>query len=222
MFRNLARAVALVAATLSLARAGETGVAARVNGVAIEAERLQRYFEDYLAEKGRNVAAIRSPTVYKSLYREALDRLVEAELLWQEAKRRKIAVGTGEVDAALDEVRAAFRRPGAFERRLESGGYTPESYREYLRRQLAIRKLVQEDVVARVSVGDGEVHAFYEANRERFVRPAQDGGAATAVPEREARDAIRERLLAEKARDALARKVQALRERGKVEILAVR
>jgi parvulin-like peptidyl-prolyl isomerase len=219
MFRNLARVLALVAATLSLARAGETGVAARVNGVPIEAERLQRYFEDFLAEKGRNVAAIRSPTVYETLYREALDKLIEAELLWQEAQRKKIAVAPAELDAAVAEVRAGFKRPGAFERRLERGGFTVESYRAWVHRQLAIRKLVQREIVARVSVSDAEVHAYYEANQERFARPAQDGGA---VPEREAREAIRQTLHAEKARETLARKVQALRERGSVEIVAAR
>jgi peptidyl-prolyl cis-trans isomerase C len=219
MFRNLARAVALVAATLSLARAGETGVAARVNGVAIEAERLQRYFEDYLAEKGRNVAAIRSPTVYHQLHREALDELIAAELLWQEARRKKIAVASAEIDAAVADVRAGFKKPGSFERRLERGGFTEESYRAYVEKQLAIRKLVQREVVARVSVSDAEVHAYYEANPDRFVRPPPEGGA---VPEREAREAIRQTLHAEKARETLARKIQALRERGSVEIVAAR
>lgn len=220
MLRTVFRACLLLAATASVAGALEPGVAARVNGVAIGTERLQRYFEDYLVEQGRNVAAIRSPTVYKTLYREALDRLIETELLWQEAQRRKIAVPEAEVAAALQEVRAAFKRPGAFERRLETGGFTAESYRQYLRTQLAIRRLVQEDVVAKLSVGDAEVHAYYEANPEEFVRPEKDGGGR--VPEAEVRDAIRAQLFGEKAREALARKVQGLRERGKVEILAAR
>lgn len=218
MLRIAARALAVVAAAASLARAGETGVAARVNGVAIQAQRLQGYFEDHLAEQGRNVAAIRSPTVYRQLRREALDRLIEAELLWQEAQRKGIAPTPAEVAAALQEVRAAFERPGAFERRLERSGFTEESYAHDLHEQLAIRKLVQEEVVAGVAVSDAEVRAFYDANPGRFARPAEDGGGT--VPEREAREAIRETLRAEKARDALARKVRALRARGRVEILA--
>jgi hypothetical protein len=137
----------------------EPGVAARVNGVAITTERLDRYFEDFLAESGRNVAAIRSPTAYRALREQALDRLVEAELLWQEAQRRRRLATRAEVDAALAEVRAGFKRPGAFEARLSRGGFTPASYAEYLRVQLSIRHLVQEEIVAGVKPSAAELAA---------------------------------------------------------------
>lgn len=149
------------------------GVAALVNGVPIRAERFERYFEDFLAEKGRSVAAIRSPTAYNALQREALDKLVDTELLWQEAKRRKVLASQAEVDAALAEVKAGFKAPAAFERRLERGGFTAASYVEYLRQQLSIRKLVQQRVVSRLSVRDAEVRAHYDANPERFTRPEE-------------------------------------------------
>jgi hypothetical protein len=160
------------------AAAGETGVAARVNGVVIGAERAQRFFEDYLAEKGRNVAAIRSPTAYETLWKESLARLVEAELLWQEAQRHGLSATKADVDAALAGIRASFPTPGAFERRLERAGFTAESYEEYLRRQLSIRRLVQERIAANLS-----------------------------APE---------------ARDALAREIEALRQRARIEIPGAR
>lgn len=216
MLRSALRACTLVATCLSVALAGETGLAARVNGVGIEAERLQRYFEDYLAERGRSAAGIRSPATYAALHREALEKLIEAELLWQEARRRGVLASKAEVDAALAQVRSGFAAPGAFERRLERGGFTAETYERYLHQQLSIRKLVQKDVVARVSVSDAEVHAYYQANPERFAREAQAGGGR--IPEAEVRKTIREALLAEKAQEALARKVQRLREHGKIEI----
>jgi hypothetical protein len=220
MIRSALRACTLLAACLSTALAGETGVAARVNGVAIEAERLQRYFEDMLAERGRSPAAIRSPSAYAALHREALEKLIEAELLWQEARRRNLLASKAEVERALGQARAGFAAPGAFERRLERGGFTAQSYERYLHQQLSIRKLVQEEVVARVSVSEAEVHAFYQANPERFARAAQAGGGR--VPEAEVRGAIRQSLLAEKAQEALARKVQRLREASTVEIVGPR
>ncbi len=204
------------------ASADPSRVAARVNGVVIAAERAERWFEDYLQEKGRHVASIRSPAAYESLYREALEKLVEAELLWQEADRRKIHASKAEVDAAIAEVRASFKAPGAFERRLERSGFTEESYAEYLRRQLSIRKLVQRDVVRKASVSDAEVHAHYVENAARFTRPGKGEGEREQIPESEVRDRIREALLAEKAQAALDRKVQELRERGRVEIVSSR
>jgi len=173
MSRNVLFALAVLAAAPPAARAAEQGVAARVNGVAIRTERVERYFEDFLAEKGRNVAAIRSPAAYEALRRQALDKLIEAELLWQEAQKRKVVASKAEVDAALAEVRAGFKQPGAFERRLERGGFTLDGYAEYMRQQVSIRKLVQKEVVARVSVSDADVHAYFEANPGRFTRPEE-------------------------------------------------
>jgi peptidyl-prolyl cis-trans isomerase C len=172
MARRLVVALSLLAA-FPAARADDSLVAVRVNGVAIGRERVERYFEDYLAEKGRSVAGIRSPAAYEGLYREALEKLVEAELLWQEAERRKLVAPRAEVDAALAEVRAGFKTAEAFRSRLERGGFTEATYADYLRKQLSIRKLVQKEIVARVEVRDDEVHEFYEANPARFTRPEQ-------------------------------------------------
>ena len=220
---TVAAALALTLAVLPPgASTDPSRVAARVNGVAIGAERAERWFEDYLAEKGRSVAAIRSPAAYQNLYREALEKLVEAELLWQEAQRRKTVASQAEVDAALAEVRAGFKAPFAFERRLERSGFTEASYAEYLRRQLSIRKLVQRDVLRSLSVSDAEVHAYYRANAARFTRPPRGGGEREQVPEAEVRETIREALFAEKAQAGLERKVRMLRERGRVEIVLTR
>lgn len=167
----------LVALALATAVPGPSAddalVAARVNGVPIARERAERYFEDYLVEKGRNVAAIRSPTAYEGLYREALEKLVEAELLWQEAQKRRVLATKADVEAAMAEVRAGFKTPDAYRLRLERGGFTEATYAEYLRKQLSIRELVQKEVVAHVSVPEAAVHAYYEANPARFTRPEQ-------------------------------------------------
>jgi hypothetical protein len=210
-------ALALAAALLALAAAPpaaplEPGVAARVNGVAISTERLDRYFEDFLAESGRNVAAIRSPAAYKALRQQALERLVETELLWQESQRRRRLATRAEVDAALAEVRASFKRPGAFEQRLSRGGFTEASYAEWLRVQLSIRRLVQEEIVPRVKVTDADVDTARE--EARVTRPD--------LPEEQANRLARERAAQQKAEAALAERIQALRAQATIELARTR
>lgn len=204
--------LALLAAVPSLARADAPGVVARVDGVPITEERLERFFEDYLAERGRGAAAIPAPEAHAALRRQALERLIDAELLWQEARRREISASDAEVSAALAEVRGGFLAPGGFERRLARSGFTAESYAEYLRRQLAIRKLVQREVVARIAVDDAEIEAYLRGDAARLARTEGEGGAAGV------RDAVRHMLAARKAREALARRVEALRARSRIEI----
>jgi hypothetical protein len=208
----LAAALVALAVTAPVPRALEPGVAARVNGVAITSERLDRYFEDFLADAGRNVAAIRSPKAYEGLRRQALERLVDTELLWQEAQRRRIGATRPEAEAALAEVRAGFKRPGAFEARLSRGGFTEASYIEWLRVQLSIRRLVQEEIVARVTVTAAEEDAARE--EVRASRPD--------LPEAEARRAAHEQALAQKAQETLAARIRGLREVAVLELPGTR
>jgi hypothetical protein len=81
--------------------------AARVNGVEIGLMRLERYFSEYLDAQGRAVTSIRNPGLYKRLRDQALDELIDKELLWQEAQRQGIAVSDEHVSAQVGEIEAA-------------------------------------------------------------------------------------------------------------------
>ena len=64
--------------------------AARVNGVEIGLMRLERYFSEYLDAQGRAVTSIRNPGLYKRLRDQALDELIDKELLWQERNAKAL------------------------------------------------------------------------------------------------------------------------------------
>jgi parvulin-like peptidyl-prolyl isomerase len=142
-----------------------------VNGVVITAERLERYQEE--AVGGRDAASISNPGRFKRLKREALDQLIEQELLWQEARRADAVAPQAEVDAALAQLRTRFPSEAEFTRRLERAGFTARTYEEYLRRLLSISRLVERDVAQRLEVTDDEVHAAYAADPMRFARPEE-------------------------------------------------
>jgi len=202
--------VAAALALPDLASAQVTGLAARVNGRPITNERLERFFEEYAAEKGRNVAAIRQPDTFKRLKREALEALVEQEVLYQEAERRRLTATEAEAEQAVAVLRAQFTKPGSFGRRLQRGGFDERSYREYVRRQLSIRRVLDQEVAAAgLGVSDEEARGFYRSRPDLFVEPEQvrvrhilrsvEPGAGKA-----GRD--RARRAAEKAREAALRR----------------
>lgn len=148
------------------------GVAARVNGQPIMAERLERGFEEYLREKRINIGALRSPQRAKTLKREVLDLLIEQELLWQEAQRQRLVAGDDEAARALAELRSRYSDGTSFAARLSTEGYTEAGYTEHLRRLLSARKLLDR-LEAAVVVDDAQVAAFYRRHAERFVQPEQ-------------------------------------------------
>jgi peptidyl-prolyl cis-trans isomerase SurA len=181
---------------------------ARVNGVAIDRAQLDRAFADHAARKGRNVAAIQSPNAFRQLMREALDLLVDEELLAQEAVRRGHHPSAEEVARAVAEARARLTGPAQFEIMLERDGLTEATFADRLAREVAVDRLVTREIAPGLEVADAEVHAWYVANR-----------ASVGQPEEAAREVIRQRLLAGKTRAAVRARVEALRRAATIEIL---
>lgn len=184
--------------------------AARVNGVEIETMRLERYFSEYLDAQGRAVASIRNPNLYQRLRDQALNELIDKELLWQEAQRRGIAISDEQVSAHVGEVEAALGSPAIFERRLAEAGFDRAQYNEYTRRELAAQQ-VYAQLSAVAAPSQAEVEAFYDASLETLqgVQKQNDEPSvireqglvqarATLIGQREAqaRQSVRQRLRA--------------------------
>ncbi len=209
--------IVLLCLLLVMAKASWADVpAARVNGVEIGLTRLERYFSEYLAAQGRAVTSIRNPGLYKRLRDQALNELIDKELLWQEARRQGIAISDAQVSAHVGEVEAAFGSPAVFERRLAEAGFDRAQYTEYTRQDMAAQQ-----VYAQLSAVDApspaEVRAFYDANRETL-QGAQNQSDNPSVIHEQGLVLARASLIGE--REAQARKSvrQRLRDSAKVEI----
>jgi hypothetical protein len=194
-----------------LVLAGETGTAARVNGADISNFRLERHFADYLKIQGRQVGAIRSPMAYKRLKREALQQLIDKELLWQEAGRRGLAVADDEVTASIDELKAAFPDIQAFARALEDAGFDEAGYRDYLRQELAASRML--DQLAEVAQPtEEEVRSAY-AELKPQLDPAMDEARGMVL--------VRQYLTGQRMAQGREAALEKLRQQGRVEVLVV-
>ncbi|WP_248920159.1 SurA N-terminal domain-containing protein [Pseudomonas entomophila] len=188
---------------------------ARVNGVEIGALRLERYFTEYLQAQGRAVASIRNPNLYQRLREQALDELIDKELLWQEARRQGIVIDDEQVRARIADIEAAFGSPAVFARRLEEAGFDHDRFADYTRHEMAA-----QEAFARLTVVDepsaAEIAAFQHANRQRLqgMQNQSDTTSVLSEPDpRLARDALVAKLQGQ-ARQAVR---QRLRESATVE-----
>ena len=105
----------------------------------------------------------------------ALDKLVDEALLRQKAEALKIKVYERELEAGVGEIRKRFSRSpdgaqlstekaeAAFRGELKREGVTMEEFRERIRKQLMVQKLVQDAVKARVKMpSEAEVKAYFD------------------------------------------------------------
>ncbi|MGF6393791.1 SurA N-terminal domain-containing protein [Pseudomonas plecoglossicida] len=156
--------------------------AARVNGVDIGVMRLERYFSEYLEAQGRALSSIRNPTLYKRLRDQALDELIDKELLWQEAQRRGIVVSDEQVSAQVGELEAAFGSPALFEQRLADAGFDRAAYADYLRHEMAAQQAFAQ-LSAVDAPSQAEVEAFYQANQQRLQGTSNQSDSPSVIRE---------------------------------------
>ncbi|MDH4585421.1 hypothetical protein E8F20_26580 [Pseudomonas sp. BN415] len=194
-----------------LALAGETGIAARVNGTDISNFRLERHFADYLKIQGRQVGAIRSPKAYKRLKREALQQLIDKELLWQEAGRLGVTVSDEEIAGSLAEMKAAFPDTQGFSRALEEAGFDESGYRDYLHHELVASRVL-DALAATTPPAESEVQAAFESLKPQL-DPAMDEARAKAL--------VRQYLTGQRMAQGRELALEKLREKGRVEVLVV-
>jgi parvulin-like peptidyl-prolyl isomerase len=204
-FPRIARRVALVAtvALAAVASAQGTGIpVATVNGVIITQAKLQTSLDAFMRQRRTGAGGVFDPDHYNKTRKRVLDVLIAQELLWQQASERGLVADDEEVQEELARVRAGYRTEGKFLAKIREGGFDEAGYAEDVKRRLSVRKLIAADIAPAVSVSDAEVHEFYTANPERFVRPeevharhilvkvAEDADEATRQAARKRIDAI--------------------------------
>jgi len=148
------------------------GIAARVNGVEISNERFDAFYQEYRRPYGINVAG-RGDHLQRltKLRREAMDLMVEQELIRQAAEKQGIQVTADEIDAAVAEISEPFKTPEEFARRIQSEGFTEESYRKHVERMLAAKQYLDGIRAAVPAVSDEQLETYYRDNEVRLTLP---------------------------------------------------
>lgn len=170
---QLVLAAALCVAASTGAEASDADTAAQVNDAVITRQRVQHSVEALMQAKRLNYGGVTHPAQYKHLQRQVLDELIGQELLWQEANRQGYAATGAEVDQTVEQMRKRFSSEEAYLTDLRQGGFTPESFRDDLSRQIAVRHFIEETLVKRVAVSEGEIHEAYAANQAQLIQPEQ-------------------------------------------------
>jgi hypothetical protein len=122
------------------------GSAAIVNGQPITWAQLEIAVQAYMDETGTSIQGIRQPKRFERIQRQALDLIIEQELLLQEAKVRGVTVKQSEMDASVLTVQTRYKSREEFVTRLHITGQTEEGLRKEFRRKLMLQNLIQDEI----------------------------------------------------------------------------
>ncbi|MFB3915349.1 MAG: peptidyl-prolyl cis-trans isomerase [Terriglobales bacterium] len=108
-------------------------------------------------------------SIEPEIRRGALEMIIFDELLFQEAKRRKLTIAPARLAKAESDFRKQFSSPSEFRRylQLDMGG-SQARLREKIRRTLLIDQMYKTEISAKSKVSLAELKAYYAKNGKHY------------------------------------------------------
>jgi peptidyl-prolyl cis-trans isomerase SurA len=134
-----------------------------VNGKEIKRDEVEKYYRTQVNAEGQQ------PSVEEALYLKlnVLDQLINYEILVERAKKLNCEATDGEVEDKFTEQKSPFTEE-EFQRQLKERGMTVDDLKSDIRRQLSIQKLMNREVVSKITITDQDVTDFYNTNKSQF------------------------------------------------------
>jgi peptidyl-prolyl cis-trans isomerase SurA len=152
-----------LAVSCNRASAPSEGVWATVNDQPITRADTEKYYRARLTGQ----TAPPSQDEALSLMLSVLDELINNEVLVQRARQTGVEATDGEVEDKFTEFKSPYTEE-EFQRQLKVRNYTVDDLRNDIRQQVSIQKVINHEVVAKITITDQDVQDFYNQNRAQF------------------------------------------------------
>jgi peptidyl-prolyl cis-trans isomerase SurA len=153
----------LLTVSCNRASAPAEGVWATVNDQPITREDTEKYYRARLA--GQTTPPSQDEAL--SLMLSVLDELINNEVLIQRARQTGVEATDGEVEDKFTEAKSPYTED-AFQRQLKESDMTVDDLRRSIRQQVSVQKLINREIIAKISPTDQDVTDFYNENRAQF------------------------------------------------------
>jgi peptidyl-prolyl cis-trans isomerase C len=110
-------------------------------------------------------------TAKPEIHRQAMDKLILEELLYQEAKRRHLVVPEAKYQKGIQDLRKSFKSEQSYKAAVTKKYGSMAAFDIHLRRTLLINQLWDGEVKSRAIVTELDARNYYQKNPARFVRP---------------------------------------------------
>ncbi|MGV7221220.1 MAG: peptidylprolyl isomerase [Nitrospinales bacterium] len=112
------------------------------------------------------------PDTFLWLKNQVLNNLIQDSLLIQEAKIKNIKISDEEFQKVLNDFRSGYQE-GQFQRTLEIEEINEEEWKNRLRNNLIIKKLIRKVVHSRISVSEEDLRKYFDEHLEDFNKAEQ-------------------------------------------------
>jgi peptidyl-prolyl cis-trans isomerase C len=167
--RGLAVALLLVCGPPAHAGPLPKEAAASVNGVVVPRKALLDVVQAVIAQ----LDDLPDTATTEKYRRQALDSLIDFELLYQDGQARNLTVTPGDIATEVKQTEKSFPSPKAYQEALKSKGLTTADIERETRRALIVRRMLQDVVWPGVTASEEEIRRYYDQHKAEFEHPAQ-------------------------------------------------
>ena len=143
-----------------------------VNGTVIKQAEFDSELNRVL-ERLQRTGRIPNDLERSQIKKQVLENLIARELLYQESQKKGIKVDQKEIEAQLTALKGRFPSEVEFKKALSTMNLTEAGLRFQFERDLAIRKLLDDQIGGKSTVSEKESRAYYDGNLESFKKPEQ-------------------------------------------------
>lgn len=134
-----------------------------VNGKEISRSEVEKYFRTRVNPEGPGPSQEEALSLKLSI----LDELINNEILIESATKMNLIATDAEVEDKFTESKSPYTEE-EFQRKLKDSGLTVDDLKSDIRRQLSIQKLLNREVVSKISISDQDIADLYNKNRAQF------------------------------------------------------
>ncbi|MGI8409280.1 MAG: SurA N-terminal domain-containing protein [Pyrinomonadaceae bacterium] len=140
-------------------------VAASVNGTEIKMEELEKAIK----AQGQGEEARMSPLELASARLSVLQQLIQTEVMFQKAQKEQTVPSEEEITVEVNKRKTSSGLSAEeFSRQMNLAGETEQSWRENVKKELALQKLQEKIAGKVVAPKDSEIDAFYNGKKDQF------------------------------------------------------
>jgi parvulin-like peptidyl-prolyl isomerase len=165
---------------------------AEVNGQPITAEAFNEKYSRFTLRF--HVPVTDSPEAATELKLGFLNKLIETELLLQEAAVRGLTVPQEELDVEISHLKEDYPKD-TLDEALEKIGVRLEEWKKDREEKLLIDKLIHREIDSVIHVSDEEIEEYYKAHRDEFQLPLMVRARQIVVASEEEANSLRTRLV---------------------------
>ena len=146
--------------------------AAVVNGVVISKDTYDHELDFFVRRAAAQGQALPDEQMAQ-IKNQVLEGLIDRELLFQESKKKGIAVNAEAVSDEFQKIQQRYPNKEEFNKLLSEMGLTESDVRKQIARGMAIQQLIDKEVTEKIKISDEETKSFYDKNPQLFQQPEQ-------------------------------------------------